>query len=131
MADFCDTSSRTLSNESVKSEDSFYSDDDLTPEEVNALLHRAADRIKARQLPAPRDYATAYKLPRLEHSALPIPYVQTVGQVSVVDQKALVPEAARNSLEKPRTIVDPVTAKATRVKGMDILFLFSNSAMMK
>jgi hypothetical protein len=123
MADFCDTSSRTLSNESVQSEDSFYSEDDLSPEEVNALLQRAGDRIKARELTAPQKIATGFRLPKLQHSALPTPYIQTKGQVSLSDQKALVPEATRNSMDKPRTIVDPVTAKAARVKCKYLLFL--------
>jgi hypothetical protein len=130
MADFCDTSSRTLSNESVKSEDSVYSDEDLTPEEINALLHRAADRIRSRELTAPQRNTTTFKLPKLDHSALPTPYIRTTGHVSVADQKALVPEATRSTMAKPRTVVDPVTEKAARVKGTYILFS-PKFAMMK
>jgi hypothetical protein len=118
MADFCDTSSRTLSNESVQSEESVHSDDDLSPEEMTALLLRAAGRVSAREASAPHRLAPAPKLPRLEHSALPAPYVRTAGQISIADRKALVPESTRGQAERARTIEDPVAAKAARRKGM-------------
>jgi hypothetical protein len=123
MADCYDTSSRTLSNESVNSDDGVYSDDDLSPAQMNALLHRAADRIRARRSSVSVNKGSTFTLPKIEHSALPVPYVRTTGQVSVADPKALVPDSARALLEKPRKIVDPIAAEAARAKGMYAFFL--------
>jgi hypothetical protein len=131
MADFCDTSSRTLSNESVQSEESVHSDDDLSPEEMTALLLRAADRVSARKASAPHRLASAPKLPRLHHPELPIPYIRTAGQVSVADKKALVPESTRNQAEMARKIEDPVAARAERRKSMCAMPPTLPFAMMK
>ncbi|KAF2429840.1 rRNA processing protein Fcf2 [Tothia fuscella] len=118
MADF-DSSSRTLSNESVHSEESFFSDEDLTPEQMNELLQQAAQRLKAGQLA--RTPSTTVKIPKLQHATLPAPYVKTVGRIARAESKAFVPDSDRSALEKPRTIVDPVTAKQSRIKAKETL----------
>lgn len=122
MADF-DSSSRTLSNESVHSEESFFSDEDLSPDQIDEILRRASLRLRADQIVQTQPQMTAIRLPKLEHAPLPAPYVQKTGKIARVESKSLVPDAVRSAMEKPRSIVDPVTAQANRLKGMsDTLF---------
>jgi hypothetical protein len=129
MADF-DSSSRTLSNESVHSEESFFSDEDLTPEQIDELLLRASQRLRENQIAKTQTQTTALTLPKLKHAPLPAPYVQKTGKIARTESKSLVPDSVRSAMDSPRSIIDPVTAKQNRLKGM---FIFINMyfAMMK
>jgi hypothetical protein len=118
MADF-DDSSRTLSVESVRSED-FISDDELSPEQIDALLQRASERAKSARsaLTLQRPHS---KLPKLNSGILPTPYVQTVGHIARAENKALISDEQRSLAEKPKRVVDEtVFKKQARVEGQSI-----------
>lgn len=116
MADF-DDSSRTLSNESVRSED-FISDDDLPPDQIEALLQRASERANSARLAVHTLQQQSYKLPKLNSGTLPTPYVQTIGRIARAEKKALISDEQRSLSEKPKKVVDELLfKKQARVEG--------------
>jgi hypothetical protein len=131
MADF-DDSSRTLSNESVRSED-FISDDDLSPEQIDTLLQRASERANFARLAVSTLQRPNAKLPKLNSGTLPTPYVQTVGRIARAEKKALISDEQRSLSEKPKKIVDELLLKKhNRVEGQSIPhFLTHFTARMK
>ena len=132
MADF-DDSSRTLSNESVRSED-FISDDDLSLEQIDALLQRASERANSARLTVSTLQRPHGKLPKLNSGILPTPYVHTVGHIARSEKKALISNEQRSLSEKPKKVVDELLLKKqTRLEGQSItLFLTPfTSARMK
>jgi hypothetical protein len=119
MADF-DDSSRTLSNESVRSED-FISDDDLSPEQIDALLQRASERANSARLAVSTLQRPNGKLPKLKSGILPTPYVQTVGHIARAEKKALISDEQRSLSEKPKKVVDELLfKKQARIEGESI-----------
>jgi hypothetical protein len=130
MADF-DDSSRTLSNESVRSED-FVSDDDLSPEQIDVLLQRASERANSAYSALSTLQRPSSKLPKLNSGSLPTPYVQTVGHVARAEKSALVSDEQRRLVEKPKRVVDEqLFKKQTRLQGQSILPFAHFTARMK
>lgn len=119
MADF-DDSSRTLSNESVRSED-FISDDDLSPEQIDVLLKRASERANSTRLAVSTLQRPNGKLPKLNSGNLPTPYVQTVGHIARAEKKALISHEQRSLSEKPKKVVDELLfKKQARLEGQSL-----------
>ncbi|QDS67621.1 hypothetical protein FKW77_004235 [Venturia effusa] len=120
MADF-DDSSRTLSNESVRSED-FLSDDDLSDEQIDALLQRASERANSARLAVQTLQRPAAKLPKLHSGTLPTPYVQTVGHIARAEKKALISDEHRSLAEQPKRVMDEsLYKKQVRAKAKETL----------
>lgn len=116
MADF-DDSSRTLSNESVRSED-FISDDDISPEQIDALLQRASERANSAHSAVSTLQRPNGKLPKLSSATLSTPYVQIVGHIARAEKKALISDEQRSLAEKPKRVINELLfKKQARVEG--------------
>lgn len=104
--------------------------EDLSPEQIDALLARAEQRLKDAQQLATSASEFNLTLPKLRPSSLPSPYVQyQENGVSKAEQKSLVDERQRKLAEKPRVINDPIAEKAKKKEKRTCIFLFANAVL--
>lgn len=97
------------------------SDDDLSPEQIDALLLRASERAHYARLAVQTLQRPVGKLPKLNSGTLPTPYVQTVGHIARAEKKALISDEQRSLSEQPKRVVDESLFKRqARVEGQSI-----------
>lgn len=86
--------------------------EDLSPEQIDALLKRAEQRLRDAQQLASSASELNLNLPKLSPSSLPTPYIQSQKNgLAKAEQKSLVDESQRKLAEKPRVINDPIAEK--------------------
>jgi hypothetical protein len=113
-----DDSSRTLSSESVLSEETLTPDqDDLSDEQIDFLLQRASLRMKSKSSALIPSRAPSMNLPQLKgSSALPTPYTIVQAGVAKTEATRTVNEEQRRLSELPRKVEDPVAVKKAAKK---------------
>lgn len=88
---------------------------DLTFDEIDALLQRVEERLKdAQRLTATAKSLSVPSLPKLQNGKIPKPYVQSEHGIARTESRSTAPEQQRKLSEQPRKIVDPGLVKAKR-----------------
>lgn len=89
-------------------------DEDLTDDQIQALLRDAEVRIRDRNSTSTKD--TSFKgLPKLHADAVEKPYIQNEGDVARIDQSRLLPGDQRKLANRIRTVEDPIAVKKRAV----------------
>ena len=94
-------------------------DDDLSDEQMEALLARATARLQSNANGAAQqsgDGKNKFNFPKLNAGELDKPYVSTKGDVATVDASRLLEEKQRRQADGPRKVEDPVMAKKLAVE---------------
>lgn len=104
-------------------------DGELTEEQMQALLKQAEVNLRERnssnsdsqvQL---RSAAAEFKLPKLNATDVPAPYIQTNGDVARVDPSRLVDAQQRELANSIRKVEDPVAVKKKQIEVSHSCFL--------
>lgn len=104
-------------------------DEELTEEQMQALLKQAEVNLRERnssnsdsqvQL---RSAAAEFKLPKLNATDVPAPYIQTNGDVARVDPSRLVDAQQRELANSIRKVEDPVAVKKKQIEVSRSCFL--------
>jgi hypothetical protein len=104
--------------------------EDLSPEQIDALLARAEQRLKDAHELAMSASEFNLTLPKLRPASLPSPYVQyEKNGIARAEQKSLVDEKERKLAEKTRVVNDPIAEKAKKKEKRTLIFLFTNAAL--
>ena len=89
-------------------------DEDLTDEQIQALLARASARLKEKSISkdvAAVEKRQSYTFPKLETGKLEKAYVSTTGDVANVDARRMLEEKHRKQANGIRRVEEPVAAK--------------------
>jgi len=113
-----DDSSRTLSGESVLSEDTLTMEqDDLSDEQIDFLLQRASLRMKTNSTALIPSRTPSMRLPQLKGAeGLPAPYTSVTAGIAKTEAKKIIDDAQRRLSELPKKIEDPITVKRAAKK---------------
>lgn len=86
-------------------------DDELTDEQIEALLARATARLheKSKQLATTSSKPQSLTFPKLDAGKLEQPYVSSKGDITIVDSARLLDQKHRKKAEGARKVEDPIT----------------------
>jgi len=96
---------------SFADDDLIAEDEELSDEQIQALLKKAEARLRERASSAAKDVSTLPKFPRLNVGEIAQPYVRTNGDVARVDPSKLLGKRERDLANKIRKVEDPVAVK--------------------
>jgi len=89
--------------------------EDLSPEQIDALLDRAERRLKeAQQLVSTVSDSKVPSLPKLQHDNISTSYIKSEHGVVRTEPRSTVSGAQRRLSEQPRKFTDPVMVKQQR-----------------
>jgi hypothetical protein len=89
--------------------------EDLSPEQIDALLDRAERRLKeAKQLVSTVSDLKVPSLPKLQHDNISTSYIKSEHGVVRTEPRSAVSGAQRRLSEQPRKFTDPVMVKQQR-----------------
>ena len=94
-------------------------DEDISDEQIEALLARATARAQANSTITTQDSESSknkFNFPKLNAGELDKPYVSTSGDIATVDSKRLLDEKQRRQASGPRKVEDNVAAKKLAVE---------------
>lgn len=113
-----DDSSRTLSAESVLSEDTItMENDDLSDEQIDFLLQRASQRMKTNATALIPSRSPSTRLPHLKGTeTLPAPYTTVTAGVAKTEARKTIDDDQRRLAEKPKKVDDPITVQRAAKK---------------
>ena len=91
--------------------DNVCSEEDLSNEQIYALLQRAKSRAQEKSLSSKDSVQGLLSFPKLDLSDLPKPYVQSIGEIAHADPTRLVQKEDRDLSNRMRKVENPLAMK--------------------
>ena len=91
-----------------------FNEDDLSDEQIYALLQRAKSRLQEKSTITTRGKGSVKNLPnlpKLDVGTLPQPYVRSIGEIACADPARLLRKEDRDLSNRIRKVEDPLVVK--------------------